>query len=122
MEGSFDNWTTRQPLQRSGRDFTIVKLLPPGVYQVLPPHPPPCPHRPAPTASAAAAAAAAAATTEGLTLRLSCLCCIACRFALSASRSYLGAFMTALVWGGEGGLQRCTLPTRVVTKVDTVAL
>ena len=34
MEGSFDNWTTRQPMQRSGKDFTIVKLLPPGVYQV----------------------------------------------------------------------------------------
>ncbi len=34
MEGSFDNWTTRQALQRTGKDFTIVKLLPPGVYQV----------------------------------------------------------------------------------------
>lgn len=34
VEGSFDNWTTRQPLQRSGKDFTIIKLLPPGVYQV----------------------------------------------------------------------------------------
>ena len=34
MEGSFDNWTTRQNMQRSGKDFTIVKLLPPGVYQV----------------------------------------------------------------------------------------
>lgn len=34
MKGSFDNWTTRQPMQRSGKDFTIVKLLPPGVYQV----------------------------------------------------------------------------------------
>eukprot|EP00245_Coleochaete_scutata_P009316 TRINITY_DN3040_c0_g1_i1.p1 TRINITY_DN3040_c0_g1~~TRINITY_DN3040_c0_g1_i1.p1 ORF type:complete len:284 (-),score=42.28 TRINITY_DN3040_c0_g1_i1:282-1133(-) len=33
VEGSWDNWTTRQPLQRSGRDFTIVKMLPPGVYQ-----------------------------------------------------------------------------------------
>mmetsp|Transcript_29439 Transcript_29439/g.83011 ORF Transcript_29439/g.83011 Transcript_29439/m.83011 type:complete len:279 (-) Transcript_29439:195-1031(-) len=33
VEGSFDNWTTRQALQRSGKDFTIVKLLPPGVYQ-----------------------------------------------------------------------------------------
>mmetsp|Transcript_35251 Transcript_35251/g.78447 ORF Transcript_35251/g.78447 Transcript_35251/m.78447 type:complete len:269 (-) Transcript_35251:625-1431(-) len=33
VEGSFDNWTTRQPLQRSGKDFTIIKLLPPGVYQ-----------------------------------------------------------------------------------------
>ena len=34
VEGSFDNWTTRQNMQRSGKDFTIVKLLPPGVYQV----------------------------------------------------------------------------------------
>ena len=34
VEGSFDNWTTRQPMQRSGKDFTIVKLLPSGVYQV----------------------------------------------------------------------------------------
>jgi 5'-AMP-activated protein kinase regulatory beta subunit len=33
VEGSFDNWTTRQAMQRSGKDFTIVKLLPPGVYQ-----------------------------------------------------------------------------------------
>ncbi|MEW5309318.1 MAG: hypothetical protein WDW38_001213 [Sanguina aurantia] len=33
VEGSFDNWTTRQPLQRNGKDFTIIKLLPPGVYQ-----------------------------------------------------------------------------------------
>eukprot|EP00850_Spirogloea_muscicola_P016233 SM000130S27120 [mRNA] locus=s130:401971:403042:+ [translate_table: standard] len=33
VDGSWDNWTTRQPLQRSGRDFTIVKMLPPGVYQ-----------------------------------------------------------------------------------------
>lgn len=33
VEGSFDNWTTRQPMQRSGKDFTIVKLLPSGVYQ-----------------------------------------------------------------------------------------
>jgi len=33
VEGSFDNWATRQTLQRSGKDFTIVKLLPPGVYQ-----------------------------------------------------------------------------------------
>ena len=35
VEGSFDNWTTRQALQQSGKDFTIVKLLPSGVYQVL---------------------------------------------------------------------------------------
>ncbi len=36
VEGSFDNWSMRQPMQRSGKDFTIVKLLPPGVYQVPP--------------------------------------------------------------------------------------
>lgn len=34
VEGSFDNWSTRQVLQRTGKDFTIVKLMPPGVYQV----------------------------------------------------------------------------------------
>lgn len=34
VEGSFDNWQSRQRMQRSGKDFTIVKLLPPGVYQV----------------------------------------------------------------------------------------
>ena len=34
LEGSFDNWQTRQRMQRSGKDFTLVKLLPPGVYQV----------------------------------------------------------------------------------------
>lgn len=34
VEGSFDNWSTRHVMQRSGKDFTIVKLLPPGVYQV----------------------------------------------------------------------------------------
>lgn len=33
VEGSFDNWSTRQVLQRTGKDFNIVKLLPPGVYQ-----------------------------------------------------------------------------------------
>mmetsp|Transcript_8523 Transcript_8523/g.14632 ORF Transcript_8523/g.14632 Transcript_8523/m.14632 type:complete len:261 (-) Transcript_8523:724-1506(-) len=33
VEGSFDNWSTRQVLQRTGKDFTIVKLMPPGVYQ-----------------------------------------------------------------------------------------
>ena len=42
VEGSFDNWTMRQPMQRSGKDFTIVKLLPPGVYQVSVPAV--CPH------------------------------------------------------------------------------
>lgn len=36
VEGSFDNWTMRQTMQKSGKDFTIVKLLPPGVYQVGP--------------------------------------------------------------------------------------
>jgi hypothetical protein len=36
LEGSFDSWTQRHAMQRSGKDFTIVKLLPPGVYQVLP--------------------------------------------------------------------------------------
>lgn len=34
VESSFDNWATRHPLQHSGKDFTLVKLLPPGVYQV----------------------------------------------------------------------------------------
>ncbi|CAI5477026.1 unnamed protein product [Closterium sp. Yama58-4] len=33
VDGSWDNWTTRQVLQRAGKDFTIVKMLPPGVYQ-----------------------------------------------------------------------------------------
>ncbi|KDD72719.1 hypothetical protein H632_c2978p0, partial [Helicosporidium sp. ATCC 50920] len=33
LEGSFDNWTQRHELQPSGRDFTLVKLLAPGVYQ-----------------------------------------------------------------------------------------
>jgi 5'-AMP-activated protein kinase regulatory beta subunit len=33
LEGSFDNWTQRHMMQRSGKDFTLVKLLPPGVYQ-----------------------------------------------------------------------------------------
>ncbi|XP_061344358.1 SNF1-related protein kinase regulatory subunit beta-2-like [Gastrolobium bilobum] len=32
-EGSWDNWKTRMPLQRSGKDFTIMKVLPSGVYQ-----------------------------------------------------------------------------------------
>lgn len=34
LEGSFDSWTQRYTMQRSGKDFTLVKLLPPGVYQV----------------------------------------------------------------------------------------
>jgi len=33
LEGSFDNWTTRHVMQHSGKDFSLVKLLPPGVYQ-----------------------------------------------------------------------------------------
>ncbi|XP_023520032.1 SNF1-related protein kinase regulatory subunit beta-2-like [Cucurbita pepo subsp. pepo] len=33
IEGSWDLWRTRTPLQRSGRDFTIMKVLPAGVYQ-----------------------------------------------------------------------------------------
>ncbi|KAJ7967835.1 SNF1-related protein kinase regulatory subunit beta-2 [Quillaja saponaria] len=33
VEGSWDNWKTRMPLQRSGKDFTIMKVLPSGVYQ-----------------------------------------------------------------------------------------
>ena len=34
VEGSFDNWQSRQALHRSGtREFAIVKMLPPGVYQ-----------------------------------------------------------------------------------------
>lgn len=33
VEGSWDNWTTRTQLQRSGKDSTIVKMLPPGIYQ-----------------------------------------------------------------------------------------
>ncbi|XP_020230736.1 SNF1-related protein kinase regulatory subunit beta-2 isoform X1 [Cajanus cajan] len=32
VEGSWDNWKTRMPLQRSGKDFAIMKLLPSGVY------------------------------------------------------------------------------------------
>lgn len=33
VEGSWDNWLNRTRLQKAGNDFTIVKLLPPGVYQ-----------------------------------------------------------------------------------------
>ncbi|KAK7292486.1 hypothetical protein RIF29_08267 [Crotalaria pallida] len=32
VEGSWDNWKTRMPLQRSGKDFAIMKVLPSGVY------------------------------------------------------------------------------------------
>ncbi|KAK8307535.1 hypothetical protein V6Z12_D03G202600 [Gossypium hirsutum] len=30
---AWDNWKTRIPLQRCGKDFTIMKVLPSGVYQ-----------------------------------------------------------------------------------------
>ncbi|XP_058070577.1 SNF1-related protein kinase regulatory subunit beta-2 [Magnolia sinica] len=33
VEGSWDNWKTKKPLQRSGKDFTIMKVLPSGFYQ-----------------------------------------------------------------------------------------
>ncbi|XP_076882343.1 SNF1-related protein kinase regulatory subunit beta-2-like [Bidens hawaiensis] len=33
VEGSWDNRKTRKPLQRSGKDFIILKVLPSGVYQ-----------------------------------------------------------------------------------------
>ncbi|CAL5408152.1 unnamed protein product [Camellia sinensis] len=33
VEGSWDDWKTRMPLQRSGKDFTIMKVLPSGVFQ-----------------------------------------------------------------------------------------
>ncbi|QCD79822.1 SNF1-related protein kinase regulatory subunit beta-2-like isoform X1 [Vigna unguiculata] len=33
VEGSWDNWKARMPLQRSGKDFAIMKVLPSGVYQ-----------------------------------------------------------------------------------------
>ncbi|XP_065853732.1 SNF1-related protein kinase regulatory subunit beta-2 [Euphorbia lathyris] len=33
VEGSWDNWKTRVPLQKSGKDYTIMKVLPSGVYQ-----------------------------------------------------------------------------------------
>jgi len=33
VQGSFDNWTTRSPLHQHGKDFTLVKMLLPGVYQ-----------------------------------------------------------------------------------------
>ncbi|XP_035543869.1 SNF1-related protein kinase regulatory subunit beta-2-like isoform X2 [Juglans regia] len=33
VEGSWDNWRTRIHLQRSGKDFIIMKVLPSGVYQ-----------------------------------------------------------------------------------------
>ncbi|KAG2241525.1 hypothetical protein Bca4012_014390 [Brassica carinata] len=33
VEGSWDNWKSRSRLQRSGKDFTIMKVLPSGVYE-----------------------------------------------------------------------------------------
>ncbi|OAY43435.1 SNF1-related protein kinase regulatory subunit beta-2 [Manihot esculenta] len=33
VEGSWDNWKKRIPLQRSGKDYSIMKVLPSGVYQ-----------------------------------------------------------------------------------------
>ncbi|KAJ6741440.1 SNF1-RELATED PROTEIN KINASE REGULATORY SUBUNIT BETA-1 [Salix viminalis] len=33
VEGSWDDWKTRIPLQRSGKDYTIMKVLPSGIYQ-----------------------------------------------------------------------------------------
>ncbi|CAJ2649394.1 unnamed protein product [Trifolium pratense] len=33
VQGSWDNWNSRTPLQRSGKDFAIMKVLPSGVYQ-----------------------------------------------------------------------------------------
>ncbi|KAJ4826886.1 hypothetical protein Tsubulata_046447 [Turnera subulata] len=32
VAGSWDNWGKREPLQRSGKDFIIMKMLPSGVY------------------------------------------------------------------------------------------
>ncbi|KAG1366744.1 SNF1-related protein kinase regulatory subunit beta-2-like [Cocos nucifera] len=33
VEGSWDYWKTKKPLQKSGKDFTIMKVLPSGFYQ-----------------------------------------------------------------------------------------
>ncbi|KAL3519267.1 hypothetical protein ACH5RR_017416 [Cinchona calisaya] len=33
IEGSWDNWKTRTLLERSGKDFAIMKVLPSGVYR-----------------------------------------------------------------------------------------
>lgn len=32
VEGSWDNWSTRSPLHKAGKNFTLVKFLPSGVY------------------------------------------------------------------------------------------
>ncbi|XP_042445274.1 SNF1-related protein kinase regulatory subunit beta-1-like [Zingiber officinale] len=33
VEGSWDNWASRKPMQRSGKDHTLLMNLPSGVYQ-----------------------------------------------------------------------------------------
>lgn len=33
VQGSFDNWSSRAPLHQHGKEFTLVKMLMPGVYQ-----------------------------------------------------------------------------------------
>ncbi|EPS61685.1 hypothetical protein M569_13109, partial [Genlisea aurea] len=33
LEGSWDDWKSRKPLQRSGKDFTVMMVLPSGVYR-----------------------------------------------------------------------------------------
>ncbi|XP_042385729.1 SNF1-related protein kinase regulatory subunit beta-2-like isoform X2 [Zingiber officinale] len=33
VEGSWDNWKTKKPLQMSGKDFTVMVVLPSGFYQ-----------------------------------------------------------------------------------------
>ncbi|KAG0496006.1 hypothetical protein HPP92_000620 [Vanilla planifolia] len=33
LEGSWDNWTSRKALQRSGKDHSILLVLPSGIYQ-----------------------------------------------------------------------------------------
>ncbi|KAL6769656.1 SNRKB1 [Auxenochlorella protothecoides x Auxenochlorella symbiontica] len=33
LEGSWDNWSQRHVMQASGKDYTLVKLLTPGIYQ-----------------------------------------------------------------------------------------
>lgn len=33
VEGSWDNWMTKKPLERSGKDFTVMMVLPSGFYQ-----------------------------------------------------------------------------------------
>ena len=33
LEGSFDNWSSRHVMHKAGKDHSLVKLLPPGVYQ-----------------------------------------------------------------------------------------